>query len=299
MKGLEYRWIEALDEVIKQKGFEKAAQILCLSQSAVSQRVKQLETYLSAPVLIRTQPPKATPAGEKLLGLYRQVRLLEQDFWPEINSENEKGVTAVAIATNADSLATWLIPSLKDVLQANQAELNLIVADEGKTLGKLRAGEVIAAISKRPKSISGCSATYLGTMDYLCVASPAFCQQYFSDGINQQTLLTAPAVVFDQDDDMHAQFLLQNFKLPISDIVTHAVRSSEAFVKLALHDIAYSLIPRLQIERELQLGQLVNLTPELCISQKMYWHHWQFENATLKHLSHQVLAYTQEHLIQQ
>ena len=77
MRGLDYRWVEALDAIINQRSFEKAAEELCISQSAVSQRIKQLEKWLAQPVLVREQPPKATDTGRKLLGLYRRVCLLE------------------------------------------------------------------------------------------------------------------------------------------------------------------------------------------------------------------------------
>lgn len=43
MKRPDYRTLQALDAVIRERGFERAAQKLCITQSAVSQRIKQLE----------------------------------------------------------------------------------------------------------------------------------------------------------------------------------------------------------------------------------------------------------------
>lgn len=87
MRGLDYRWLEALDQIILQRSFEKAAAVLCVSQSAVSQRIKQLEKWLAQPVLVRENPPRVTPAGQKLLGLYRQVCVLEQDILPDLSND--------------------------------------------------------------------------------------------------------------------------------------------------------------------------------------------------------------------
>lgn len=296
MKGLDYRGIETLDEIIRLRSFEKAAEELCISQSAVSQRIKQLEKWLAQPVLIREQPPKATVAGEKLLGLYRRVKLLEQDLLPTISNEPEETTLSVSLATNADTLATWLIPSLKEILLTNRLELNLVVEDEGRTLEKLRSGEVTAAISTQPQPVAGCDAIYLGDMEYLCVASKAFQQRYFSRGLDREALAEAPAVVFDQYDDMHERFLQQHFQLSTSRTVKHVVRSSEAFVALALSDIAYCLIPKIQIEKELVKGQLVNITPEFTLTQQLYWHHWQLESGVLKALSKAVIGYARENL---
>ena len=61
---IDYRLLQALAAVIEQQGFEKAALQLCLTQSAVSRRIKQLEALLGQPVLLRTSPPVATAAGQ-------------------------------------------------------------------------------------------------------------------------------------------------------------------------------------------------------------------------------------------
>ncbi|WED22224.1 LysR family transcriptional regulator ArgP [Vibrio sp. JC009] len=298
MRGLDYRWIEALDEVINRGSFEKAAEVLCITQSAVSQRIKQLEKWLAQPVLVREQPPRATGAGQKLLGLYRRVRLLEQDLLPELSSDALESALSVSIATNADSLATWFIPSLSSLLLTNRIELNLVVEDEGRTLEKLRSGEVVGAISREVQPMQGCEADYLGRVDYLCVASPEFKQRYFSEGVTPESLVQAPAVVFDQYDYMHGNFIQQHFGLPMTSVMKHTVRSSEAFVKLAVAGIAYSLIPEPQIKDELRDGRLVNLTPKLSVPQKMYWHHWQLESGVLKELSDSIVSYARSHLPQ-
>lgn len=49
MKRPDYRTLQALDAVIRERGFERAAQKLCITQSAVSQRIKQLENMFGQP----------------------------------------------------------------------------------------------------------------------------------------------------------------------------------------------------------------------------------------------------------
>ncbi|CAH0524634.1 LysR family transcriptional regulator ArgP [Vibrio hippocampi] len=298
MRGLDYKWIEALDAIVEQRSFEKAAEHLYISQSAVSQRVKQLEKWLSQPVLIREQPPRPTAVGKKLLGLYRRVRLLEQELVPELAAELADKPYSVSLATNADSLATWLLPSLSNLLEAKRIELDLIVDDEARTIEKLRNGEVIGAISSESQSISGCIADYLGRIDYHCVASPSFIKRYFSQGVNRESLMKAPAVAFDQYDKMHQEFVNQHFNIVPGTILKHTVRSSEAFVKLALSGVAYCLIPKLQIQDELERGELVEITPKIVLSHHMYWHHWQLESGVLSEVSEAITGYARQYLPQ-
>ncbi|MEG3221661.1 LysR family transcriptional regulator ArgP [Vibrio gigantis] len=298
MRGLDYKWIEALDAVVKQRSFERAAEQLYISQSAVSQRIKQLEKWLAQPALVRENPPRPTPAGKKLLGLYRRVRLLEHELVPELMNEDSAQPLSISIATNADSLATWLLPALSDVMKSRQVELNLAIHGESRTIEKIKSGEVAGAISLESQAIPGCSADYLGRMDYVCVASPDFHQRYFSEGVNYTTLSKAPAVSYDQYDDLHKKFLHDHFNVPRDSVINHTVGSSEAFVRLALSGVAYCLIPRLQIIDELESGALIDITPGFLLSYRIYWHHWQLESGVLKEVSQSILSFAHNHLPQ-
>lgn len=134
MKRPDYRTLQALDAVIRERGFERAAQKLCITQSAVSQRIKQLENLFGQPLLVRTVPPRPTEQGQKLLALLHQVELLEEEWLgsDNINDSNDTPLL-LSLAVNADSLATWLLPALKSVLVDSPIRLNLQVEDETRT----------------------------------------------------------------------------------------------------------------------------------------------------------------------
>ena len=95
--------------MVSNRGFERAAQKLFITQSAVSRRIRQLEEYIGEPVIVRTQPPVATSAGQRLLTHLQQVLQLEAALGvasdPLTTSDR---ILSVRMAINADSLATWL-----------------------------------------------------------------------------------------------------------------------------------------------------------------------------------------------
>ena len=95
MKRPDYRTLQALDAVIRERGFERAAQKLCITQSAVSQRIKQLENMFGQPLLVRTVPPRPTEQGQKLLALLHQVELLEEEW---LGDEQQRHHAAAAVA---------------------------------------------------------------------------------------------------------------------------------------------------------------------------------------------------------
>ena len=248
--------------------------------------------------MVRSQPPKPTPIGKKLLGLYRRVRLLEHEILPEIKNDTSTRPVQLSLATNADSLATWLLPALQDVMKQRQVELKLTIYGESRSIEKLKSGEVTGAISLESQPIPGCRADYLGRVDYVCVASPEFYQRYFAQGVNNQTLAKAPAVSYDQYDDLHKTFLTEHFNVSPDSVIHHNISSSEAFLKVALAGVAYCLIPRLQITDELERGALVDITPGFLMSHRIYWHHWQLETGVLQEISHAIVGYAQRHLPQ-
>jgi len=289
MNRLDYKLLHALSIVIKQQSFEKAADVLCITQPAVSQRIKQLEQLVAQPVLIRSQPIVATDLGKKLLSHYLQVQQLEAELLPQILLEQPESTLTVNLATNADSLATWLIGALTPLINQHPIELNLIVADESRTLDKLKDGEVFGAISLIDKAVSGCEVIQLGTMEYILVASPEFKQRYFVNGINQQSLKYAPGAAFDQKDDMHIKFIEQHFGLKGGSYPCHTVRSSEAFVELVKQGAAYSLIPKLQIKKELASGEIINILPNIKLTQTLYWHKWALVKGVYKQISEAII----------
>lgn len=274
MKRPDYRTLQALDAVIRERGFERAAQKLCITQSAVSQRIKQLENMFGQPLLVRTVPPRPTEQGQKLLALLRQVELLEEEWL----GDEQTG-------------STPLLLSLAPVLADSPIRLNLQVEDETRTQERLRRGEVVGAVSIQHQALPSCLVDKLGALDYLFVASKPFAERYFPNGVTRSSLLKAPAVAFDHLDDMHQAFLQQNFDLPPGSVPCHIVNSSEAFVQLARQGTTCCMIPHLQIEKELESGELINLTPGLLQRRMLYWHRFAPESRMMRKVTDALLEY--------
>ncbi len=58
---LDYKLLEALAAVVDAGGFDKAGDMLGISQSAISQRIRTLEVRLGQPVLVRSQTQEQRP----------------------------------------------------------------------------------------------------------------------------------------------------------------------------------------------------------------------------------------------
>ncbi|MGI0116183.1 LysR family transcriptional regulator ArgP [Zooshikella sp. RANM57] len=272
---LDYKLLEALAWVAKLASFEKAAQKLFITQSAVSQRIKQLEERIGEPLLIRSAPPQLTPRGQRLICHLQQVQLLEQELLTEFNIlDKESHFLPINIAINADSLATWFLPCIESLLSSHQILLSIQVEDEIRALQLLKRGDVAGCISCQPNPISGCETHYLGDIHYHCVASPQFITRYFKDGFTLENTKKAPAIIFNQFDTLHEDFLIQFFDVPQVHYPTHLIPSSDAFLAVVENSIAYALIPHMQVNTAIAAGKLINLTPQHYEIRSLYWHTW-------------------------
>lgn len=285
---LDYDAIKALSAVIETQSFQKAAHYLCLTQSAVSQRIKNLENFYGVPVIIRTHPYTPTPLGIALLGHLKRVSLLEESLRDELTATSH--ARAISIAISRDSIETWFTHIIDHLTALMPFTLDIIADDQEATLDYLQKGHVSACASTQAKSPSGCKAEFLGFFDYVLVAAPEFKRQYFHSKADfTQALVQAPSIIFDQKDTLHADYLRHYFGIDNEEINCHVIPSVAGFKQFTLKGYAYALIPEIDIARELAEKRLINLCPDKTWKMPVYWHSWAIETRALKQFNRLVV----------
>lgn len=279
----------AFEAVLQEGGFERAARRLALTQSAVSQRVKLLEAELGQVLLVRSKPVRPTPAGRRLLPYLAQLRLMEAEARRALAPRQAHGPLRLAVGVNADSLATWFIGAVAEVVREEGIVLDCVVDDQDHTHALLADGEVLGCVSTRADPMRGCAAERLGVMSYLCAGSPAFRARWFPRGLTREALARAPAIVFGRHDDMHEAFLQRHFGLDAGQYPHHVVPSSEGFMAFAVAGLGYGFVPEIQARAHLARGELVDLAPER-EDVVLYWHHWQVQSPVMARLAQAIGA---------
>lgn len=287
---LDYKLIEALFMVIQEGGFDKAARRLCLTQSAVSQRVKLLEAQTGQVLLARTSPPRATAAGRRMITHYRQVRRLEDDLLDLTAETKEAAFTTMAVGVNGDSLATWFFDAVRPFLEAKKVLLDLKVDDQDQTQKLLKNGEVIGCISTMDQPLQGCRMAYLGQMIYRPVATPAFRKRWFPKGLVLDAVRCAPFLIFNRKDELHLKLLTRLCGRVPAPLPAHYLPSSEKFVDFIANDLAYGMLPDQQSTDLMTQGRLVDLSPGVHVAVKLYWHCWNLKSAVLEYLTEVLVA---------
>lgn len=288
----------AFETVVHEASFDRAAKCLNLTQSAVSQRIRLLESELGQVLLVRSKPVRPTPAGRRLLPFLAQMRLLQTESQRALALGQSRDYVRVAIGVNADSLATWFLAAVAEVVRDARVALDFVLDDQDHTHTLLADGEVLGCVSTRPDAMRGCVALALGVMRYRCIASPAFRDRHFPAGLDRVALSRAPAIVFGRLDDMHELFLRRHFGLDAGQFPHHVVPSSEGFEAVAAHSLGYGFVPETQVAARLADGSLVDLAPGRFEDVALYWHHWQVQSPVMTRLSDAIVAGARQALLQ-
>ncbi|QJD89707.1 LysR family transcriptional regulator ArgP [Duganella dendranthematis] len=294
MSRVDYRGLAALDAVIDHGSFDKAAAALSITQSAVSQRIRMLENSAGELLIVRSQPPSPTEAGQRLIAHYRQVRLLESalDKRPgELDIRPE-----IAIAVNADSAATWLQEAVTPLMHSGDCMLQIRLDDQDHTLSMLREGRVFGCVTSETAQVPGTTATPLGIMRYFCVATPEFAARWFPDGMTAETVQRAPVMTFDRKDMLQTRFIAQHTGYT-GRYPHHALSSSEGYVRFVEAGFGYGMLPLPQCQRQLQQGQLVDLAPGKWLDVPLIWHMWDIQTPFTRALSDNLIATARKWLL--
>ncbi|WP_168378046.1 LysR family transcriptional regulator ArgP [Acinetobacter cumulans] len=293
---LQSKHSEAFLAVAETGSFEQAALRLNITASAVTLRLQTLEKKLGHVLIVRERPCRPTLAGQSLLHYLQHSKLLEHNFLQNLTGQTANAFYQVNIATNADSLATWLLPLLKDLLIEEKIVIHFQVDDQSQTHHLLEAGLVNACVTTESEAMKGCVAEYLGEMHYRFVATPDFIQRWFGQGVTRNALRAAPALIFNEKDDLHTQSIQKNFGLNPSQYPHHFIPSSTAFFDAITMGLGYGWLPDYQSKDLLAVGKLIELSTELSIDLALYWHHWNQQSVQLQKLTAVVLQHAKDHM---
>ncbi|MGP5072308.1 LysR family transcriptional regulator ArgP [Arthrobacter rhombi] len=283
--------LRAFAAVIDTGTFDAAASRLQVTPSAVSQRIKALETQVGTVLIRRGKPAQPTTAGTVLLRLARQVDLLAAEAMAELSGggipdhEMAPERAAVSVVVNADSLATWFPGTFTLLAQDARLELEVLRADESVSAELLRSGAAMAAVTTDGRAVQGCTTEILGTLRYTAMASPAFRKQWFA-GDPASGLAVAPMVDFDRSDQLQRSQLRSICGSQVRP-PTHYVPDSAQFVRAVVDGLGWGMVPDAQDPGQ---DSLVVLDPGWIQDVALYWQRWKLDSPALGRVSDAVRA---------
>lgn len=283
--------LDALVAIADHGTFEAAARQLHVSPSAVSQRIRALESAVGRVVVQRTTPCRPTAAGASLLRLARQTRLLYDEARDALG-DGPGGRVDLPLALNADSLATWFRDVMAEVSGWGRVSLTLHVEDQAFSADHLRSGDVLAAVTSEPVAVQGCSVEPLGRLRYVPAATPALLEGHrHGHGPDWARM---PVVVFNEKD------ALQHDVLRAHGVdgppVVHRVPTSADFLEAVRLGLGWGAVPEPQLRPALADGSLVALGARGHVDVPLFWQRWRIDSPVLDRLGDAVRRSARAHL---
>ena len=291
--------LECVAAIVEEGGFERAARKLHITQSAVSQRLRSLEAQVGSVLVERTRPVKPTSAGRLLLKHAKQLRLLRADLAHELQelapqTGQSLAGEIVSIAINADSIATWAMTALDELVKSG-LPLEVAVDDQDFTQELLRSGQVMGCVTTLNQALRGCTAQPLGAMRYVAVASAEFAQEKLPQGLTRKNFNQFPYLSFNRKDDMQAEFVARFLGLKKLSLQHQILLPScEAQVRAVRAGWGLAVLPELLVQPALQAGDLVDAAPGHALPIALYWHCWNLESRVLTRVSQALLSKARE-----
>ena len=282
--------LECLAAILEEGGFERAAQRLSITQSAVSQRLRALEAQVGTVLVVRSRPLKATAAGQLLLKHTKMLRLLRADLENDLKELAPSSVGSgreeerVSVAINADSIATWALPAL-NALATQGLPIEIIADDQDFTHEWLREGQVLGCVTSLRQALRGCRTEALGQMDYVAVASAEFAARHLPGGLTAHNFARVPFIAFNRKDDMQRDFVAHAFGLKRVMLRQLFVPSSEGQVRAVRAGWGVSVIPRLLVQPLLASAEVVDVAAPHHLPVALHWHCWNLASDVLDALS--------------
>lgn len=270
--------LAALAAIIDNGTFEAAARSLHVTTSAVSQRIRALESSAGQVLVRRSTPCVATDAGQRFVRLARQTALLYDDLRA---GEGLDARVELRVAVNADSLATWFRHAIEEVARWDGAALHLQVEDQAYSSDLLRRGDVLGAVTSDPVVVQGCVSEPLGALGYRPAAAPSYAERWRRGRDHDWARM--PAVVFNDKDELQHDFLASLGLGPPP--IVHRVPTSADFHEAVRRGLGWGLVPLPQLAPDLATGRLVTLGGDAAVDVALHWQRWRLESASLDRLT--------------
>jgi LysR family transcriptional regulator, chromosome initiation inhibitor len=284
--GIDYYQLQALWAVQKDSNFQRAAERLSITQSAVSQRIRALEDFVGSPLLIRSNPAQLTKLGQVYVSTYVQVHALYQ----ALPSKSELKPSRLPLAVNEESFDLWFNKATISLANNQQLLFDVSIEDQDCTADLLRTAQALGCVSSEKGPIQGCYSYPLKPTKYICVAHKKFIDRFKLIPGNVEGLNNTPTAIYGPHDKIHERFLsqiLKRRKIPNYD--AHTIPSVRGILELIESAQVLAVMPLEYVERQIESGKLLNLFPEFSMEQNLYWHVVQTHIPILQRVTNAIL----------
>lgn len=177
--------LNAFYQTVLDSNFTKAAASLCITQSALSQRIQKLEDELKTTLLIRRATGVAPTESGRLLFEYIQNQIeLERETLRLLKGHSGMAQGVVRIAAYSSVMRSVIMPAIQPLLGNSAAvSIEFFCREYSELSGMIRSGEADFVVHEAGQSFQNCTEVPLGTETLVHIRNRALHETYDENAI--------------------------------------------------------------------------------------------------------------------
>lgn len=248
--------LNAFMAIVKAKTVHSAADILHITQTAVTQRLRNLETQLKTTLFVRSRRGMLlTPQGEALLRYCQAARALEGEALANIQGTSAFSTVTVNMLAPSSIMRARIIPSLLPVMaRYKNLLMRFTISDAGNPRQSLHAGECEFAILTEEQLAAEMMYKALAPENYILVCSSKW------KGRSLEKIITEERIVdYDPSDEMTYRYLKAFNLFENSSKDRYFVNQTESLAAIVVEGLAYTVLTTEFAKPFIDRGELIAL----------------------------------------
>lgn len=232
--------LQAFMTVVEMKTVHAAAVSLKLTQTAVTQRIRTLETHLKTTLFIRSRRGmELTNEGEALLRYCQTVKVLEGETIAKISRNDETAKVHVRIVGPSSIMRSRVIPNLLTITkQFSSVLLHFNFDDSDNLQQQLRSGECDFSIMTATHVSKEMAFKMLQPEHYKLVCSKQWKDRTLDDILQKEFIID-----YNPTDQMTYQYLKHFDLLTLAQKERHFVNNIDSMAELVAAEVGYTTLP--------------------------------------------------------
>lgn len=249
----------AFEAVIREGTVHAAAESLFLTQTAVTQRIHQLEQRMKTTLFIRSRRGMLlTIEGEQLHRYCQRVAEMGGEVLASIHGAGISSNLRVKIAGQTSIMRSRIIPQCQSVMKAfPKLHISFLIDDSIDITQRLKSGEFDFVIVQPEQVAREMKSKRLTPEHYLLVCSSKWQNRKLDEIISQEKIID-----FDQDDQMTFSYLKEYGLLANLQPERHFVNNTESIAQLFIAEFGYGVLTKEFAEPYIKSGELCIINQE-------------------------------------
>lgn len=243
----------AFEAIIKEGTVHAAAESLFLTQTAITQRLRQLEQKLKTTLFIRSRRGMVlTSEGEQLHRYCQRVTEMGGVVLASIQGAGVSSNFRVKIAGPGSKMRSRIIPQCQSVMKAfPRLNMSFLIDDAADISQRLKSGAVDLVLLRPEQVTQEMESKPLSPEYYLLVCSAKWGNRTLIDIITNEKIID-----FDQDDQMTFSYLKKYGLLEHIQSERHFINNTESIAELFIAEFGYGVLTKEFADPYIKSGKL-------------------------------------------